>query len=114
MFCKSCGKEINDNAVVCIHCGCATDGKTINTVQEKELSMVAYVLLGLLFCAHRLYAGQKHGVLYLVLCIIAYATSFIGVGFAIAIVLLIFEIIDISKAAGEHRIIDRVGNVKTI
>lgn len=23
MFCKHCGKEINDNAVVCVHCGCA-------------------------------------------------------------------------------------------
>ncbi len=24
MFCSKCGKEINDEAVVCIHCGCAT------------------------------------------------------------------------------------------
>lgn len=24
MFCKSCGKEINDNAVVCPFCGCQT------------------------------------------------------------------------------------------
>ena len=23
MYCKKCGKEINDEAVVCIHCGCA-------------------------------------------------------------------------------------------
>ncbi|MBR3790704.1 MAG: zinc-ribbon domain-containing protein, partial [Clostridia bacterium] len=22
MFCKKCGKEINDEAVVCVHCGC--------------------------------------------------------------------------------------------
>lgn len=25
MFCKNCGKEINDNAVVCPECGVATD-----------------------------------------------------------------------------------------
>ena len=25
MFCSKCGKEINDEAVVCIHCGCATE-----------------------------------------------------------------------------------------
>lgn len=25
MFCKSCGKEIDDNADVCIHCGVATN-----------------------------------------------------------------------------------------
>lgn len=24
MFCKNCGKEINSNAVVCIHCGVST------------------------------------------------------------------------------------------
>lgn len=24
MFCKQCGKEIADQAVVCVHCGCST------------------------------------------------------------------------------------------
>lgn len=24
MFCSKCGKEINDEAVVCVHCGCPT------------------------------------------------------------------------------------------
>ena len=24
MFCKVCGKEINDGAVICPHCGCST------------------------------------------------------------------------------------------
>ena len=24
MFCSKCGKEINDEAVICIHCGCPT------------------------------------------------------------------------------------------
>ena len=23
MFCKTCGKEVNDQAVICPHCGCA-------------------------------------------------------------------------------------------
>ena len=33
MFCKKCGQEINDEAVVCVHCGCSvksaanSDGK---------------------------------------------------------------------------------------
>jgi hypothetical protein len=27
MFCSNCGKEINDNAVVCIGCGCAVKPK---------------------------------------------------------------------------------------
>ncbi len=25
MFCSKCGKEINEDAVVCVHCGCATE-----------------------------------------------------------------------------------------
>lgn len=25
MFCSKCGKEINNEAVVCVHCGCATE-----------------------------------------------------------------------------------------
>ena len=31
MFCKTCGKEINDNAVICPNCGCTTGIKTSNT-----------------------------------------------------------------------------------
>ena len=33
MFCSKCGKEINDEAVVCVHCGCATANMQ---KQEKE------------------------------------------------------------------------------
>lgn len=30
MFCKKCGKEILDDAVICVHCGCSTqDAQTI-------------------------------------------------------------------------------------
>ncbi len=25
MFCKNCGQQLDDNAVVCPHCGCPTD-----------------------------------------------------------------------------------------
>ncbi|MCB5287840.1 MAG: zinc ribbon domain-containing protein, partial [Candidatus Cloacimonetes bacterium] len=25
MFCKNCGKEIDDNAIICIHCGVSTN-----------------------------------------------------------------------------------------
>ena len=32
MFCHNCGKEVNDNAVVCIHCGCSLNSKSVNAV----------------------------------------------------------------------------------
>ena len=30
MFCNNCGKEIDDNAVVCPHCGVAVNTKSYN------------------------------------------------------------------------------------
>ena len=32
MFCSKCGKEINEEAVVCVHCGCAVENKRVSTV----------------------------------------------------------------------------------
>ena len=31
MYCKNCGKEIDNNAAVCIHCGVATDAENAVT-----------------------------------------------------------------------------------
>jgi len=42
MFCKVCGTEINDKAVICLKCGC-------NTVNIKlSDNKIAYILLGVL------------------------------------------------------------------
>ncbi len=35
MFCKSCGKEIHDEAVMCVHCGKMT-GRPLTTGGENE------------------------------------------------------------------------------
>ena len=32
MFCSKCGKEINDEAVVCVHCGCPVENKAAAAV----------------------------------------------------------------------------------
>ena len=38
MFCSKCGKEINDEAVVCVHCGCATANyKQSNTEKDQPI-----------------------------------------------------------------------------
>lgn len=37
MFCKNCGKEINDNAVICPYCGVAT-GKNMPAASGSERS----------------------------------------------------------------------------
>ncbi len=60
MYCKNCGKEINDNAVVCPYCGVATDkldkaavgGKKINGfgIAGFVVSLASLLWLGIYFC----------------------------------------------------------------
>lgn len=47
-FCPKCGKEINDSAVVCIHCGCSVNSKNSNQVVTSDSSSFGWGLLG--FC----------------------------------------------------------------
>ncbi|MBR5192322.1 MAG: DUF4190 domain-containing protein [Clostridia bacterium] len=50
MFCKVCGKEINDQAVICPNCGCAvSNSPTQQPTEEKKqkvniLAIVGFVL----------------------------------------------------------------------
>lgn len=46
MFCKKCGKEINDEAVVCIHCGCAVDDSQAKKLSDPEDKVNAGIIVG--------------------------------------------------------------------
>ena len=51
MYCRNCGKEVNENAVVCIHCGCSIEQKklqTKNVESKKTLGVVLGLFLGLI------------------------------------------------------------------
>ncbi len=39
MFCSKCGKEINDEAIVCVHCGCPTANYQ-QTNKDKEQPII--------------------------------------------------------------------------
>lgn len=41
MFCRECGKEINDKAVICVHCGVPT----VNQVQKTNSDAATRMLL---------------------------------------------------------------------
>ena len=45
MFCSKCGKEINEEAVVCIHCGCAVENNKVSTVAADAPNM-GWAVLG--------------------------------------------------------------------
>lgn len=72
MFCRNCGKEIDDNAVVCVHCGVATGKQMPGSNSDK--SWIAALLLCLFlggFGAHRFYVGKTgSGVAMLLLALI--------------------------------------------
>ncbi len=43
MYCSKCGKEINDDAVICVHCGCATakfDEKNKKNKETKDQPII--------------------------------------------------------------------------
>ncbi len=47
MFCKICGKEINDQAVICPHCGCQvkeTAGANTDVNKVNVLCIIGFVL----------------------------------------------------------------------
>lgn len=64
MFCSNCGAEINDNAVVCVKCGCAVSRPanfTINDTNASNKDWIVTLLLCLFlgeFGVHRFYAGK--------------------------------------------------------
>ena len=49
MFCSKCGQKIADEAVVCIHCGCAVNGSKTTTAAGEDIPNGGLNVLGFLF-----------------------------------------------------------------
>lgn len=96
MFCSKCGKEIDDEAVVCVHCGCATKNTVTN---QPNKSMLVAILLWFFFGmlgAHRFYAGDSQtGSVQFFLTIIGLLTCWFVIGFIPLIVVGIWVFIDL-------------------
>ena len=45
MFCKKCGNQIMDDAVVCVHCGCPTDKFDPDPQKNQDKSSVNVALI---------------------------------------------------------------------
>ena len=84
MFCKQCGKEIHDQAVVCVHCGCAVDGAQIPQRNQHAQSPDHTKLMEIQKDAQSIFL---FGILSLVLSM--------GIG-------LIFQIINFSKINSKY------------
>ena len=52
-YCSKCGKEINDDAVICMNCGCRVDGKATGSSApvgqlKTNRSLLKFILLSLI------------------------------------------------------------------
>lgn len=69
MFCKDCGSEINDNAVICPKCGCAA--KKIADKYDQTVYILLGIFLGALG-AHNFYIGKtKTAVIQLLISVLS-------------------------------------------
>ena len=41
MFCRNCGKEILDEAVICVHCGCSTQTNAVANTNDAPSTGLA-------------------------------------------------------------------------
>ena len=61
-YCPNCGAQIDDKAVVCVHCGVAQPSETVQTVASELNSKWLIVLLLCFFLGglgiHRFYVGK--------------------------------------------------------
>ena len=48
MYCSKCGKEVNNEAVVCIHCGCAIENKKTSITNQNDAPSTGFAVLGFL------------------------------------------------------------------
>lgn len=68
MYCTNCGKEIMENAVVCINCGCMVENKKKNEIAyENKDSNISIIL------------GTCGIVLAWILAILGHAVSIVGI-----------------------------------
>ncbi len=92
MYCSNCGKEIDDKAVVCIHCGCATANAGV--LKNLDKNMIVALLLWFFFGylgLHRFYLKDNSGGIKMLLC---FFFSWLVIP---AVILFVWWIIDLFK-----------------
>ncbi len=99
MFCSNCGKEIDNKAVVCVHCGCATQNmQSVNTKQPKSpfVALFLCVFFGLLG-VHDFYLKNNTAAIIKLLIFIFF--GWMGIGLVINFLWCIGDFFTILRAA---------------
>ena len=97
MYCKNCGAEIPDNAVICVKCGVPVI--PVEQAAKSPYSFVAALLLCFFlggFGAHRFYVGKTGtAIAQLLLTIIVVVLSIILVGYFLVAAVGIWVLVDL-------------------
>ena len=104
MFCKKCGEEINNEAVICPKCGCETGIKTEKTITEIDEPKTGIgVALGLFLGIIGLIIGlclYKEGTIARKTFIKAWTITFI-ISIAICILFFIISMVNLNNTIND-------------
>ena len=104
MFCKKCGEEINDEAVICPKCGCETGIKTEKTPAEIDEPKTGIgVVLGLFLGIIGLIIGiclYKEGTIARKTFIKAWTITFV-ISIAICVLFFIISMVNLNNAIND-------------
>ena len=93
-YCRECGKEINEKAVVCPNCGCRVSN-SIATDKSKWVALLLWFFLGG-FGGHRFYVGDAGGaVAYILTSCLGW--MLLGIPYIIMCIFLIIDLVSILK-----------------
>lgn len=99
MFCSNCGKEVNENAVICLNCGAAIKNNKSGNKKGKGIASMVLGILGVFFALCAIAAlDEISDVLY-------YYSNAERFGYSIGYVLIqsVFAIVGISLACSERK-----------
>ena len=107
MFCKQCGAEVQDTAVVCLKCGSATGRPMVEPGAQIQKSRVAYVLLAIFLGGlgiHNFYAGYTtKAVIQLVMWCVSFVLLIVGIGLFGFLALGIWAIVEACTVTVDSR-----------
>ena len=94
-FCRECGKELNEKAVICVHCGCQVkENNKINTEKNKWVALLLWFFLGG-FGGHKFYVDNAGGAVGYILCFTL--GLFLVIPPVIASIFLLIDLVKILK-----------------
>lgn len=91
-FCRECGNEIHEKAVICPKCGCKIKCE-LNTDKNKWIALILWFFLGA-FGGHRFYVGDTGTGIAYVLCTL-FGWILLGIPYIIEVILLVVDLVSI-------------------